>query len=272
MWSGLGVLWTGHRLDQAIEAYNKAIELKPDYADAYYNMGLAYSGQSLGSSSSQGVSLGDVDDDGDLDAFVSNSNQGNKVWINDGRSDVGDITLNQAEAGAYTLAYDGASTFSLSRDGGTAVDYTLTTDLASTGSSETATFNLDGNDITIELKQGYAQIDGSDFTFNVQNTTTNTNVLSVDDARTAITAIDHAIDEVNQERSYIGSEQNKLQFTMSNLSNNIQNIEASRSTIEDADFAAEAADLAKNQILAQSATAMLAQASAISQNILSLLR
>jgi len=98
------------------------------------------------------------------------------------------------------------------------------------------------------------------------------NVLAVDDARTAITAIDHAIDEVNRERSYIGSEQNKLQFTMSNLSSNIQNIEASRSSIEDADFAAEAADLAKNQILAQSATAMLAQASAISQNILSLLR
>jgi len=97
------------------------------------------------------------------------------------------------------------------------------------------------------------------------------NVLSVDDARSAITAIDHIIDEVNQERSYIGSEQNKLQFTMSNLSNNIQNIEASRSSIEDADFAAEAADLAKNQILAQSVTAMLAQASAISQNVLGLL-
>ena len=98
------------------------------------------------------------------------------------------------------------------------------------------------------------------------------NVLSVDEARTAITAIDHAIDEVNRERSYIGSEQNKLQFTMSNLSSNMQNIEASRSSIEDADFAAEAADLAKNQILAQSATAMLAQASSISQDILSLIR
>ena len=98
------------------------------------------------------------------------------------------------------------------------------------------------------------------------------NVLSINDARTAITAIDHAIDEVNRERSYIGSEQNKLQFTMSNLSNNIQNIEASRSSIEDADFAAEAADLAKNQILAQSATAMQAQASALSQNVLALLR
>ena len=98
------------------------------------------------------------------------------------------------------------------------------------------------------------------------------NVLSVDEARTAITAIDHAIDEVNRERSYIGSEQNKLQFTMSNLSNNIQNIEASRSSIEDADFVVEATDLVKNQILAQSGTAMLAQASSISQDILSLIR
>ena len=76
------------------------------------------------------------------------------------------------------------------------------------------------------------------------------NVLSVDDARTAITAIDHAIDEVNQERSYIGSEQNKLQFTMSNLTSQTQSIEAARSSIQDTDFAADAADLAKNQILA----------------------
>jgi flagellin len=97
------------------------------------------------------------------------------------------------------------------------------------------------------------------------------NVRTVDGARDAVTRLDHAIDEVNRERSYIGSEQNKLQFTMSNLTSNIQSIESSRSSIEDVDFAAEAADLAKNQILAQSGTAMLAQASAISQNILGLL-
>jgi flagellin len=96
-------------------------------------------------------------------------------------------------------------------------------------------------------------------------------VNNVDAARTAITALDHATDELNRERSYVGSEQNKLQFTMSNLTSNIQSIESSRSSIEDVDFAAEAADLAKNQILAQSGTAMLAQASAISQNILGLL-
>jgi len=134
------------------------------------------------------VSLGDVDNGGDLDAFVVNQeNQGNKLWINE-RTDVGDITLNQATSGVYTLTYDGTNTFSLSRDSGTAVDYVLTTDPTSTGSPEIATFNLDGNDITIELKQNYAQLDGNDFTFNVQNITIHdTNVLSVDDARIAIT-------------------------------------------------------------------------------------
>ena len=94
---------------------------------------------------------------------------------------------------------------------------------------------------------------------------------TVDNARTAITKLDHAIDVVNTERSKIGAVQNRLSFTISNLSNHTQAIEAGRSSIEDVDFAAEAADLAKNQILAQSATAMLAQASAISQNVLGLL-
>ena len=157
-----------------------------------------------------------------VDDFVMYNigNQANKVWVNEGRSDVGDIALNQATSGTYTLTYDGTNTFSLSRDGGTAVDYVLTTDPASTGSSETATFNLDGNDINIELKQGYAQLDGSDFTFNVYNTTTyNANVLSVDDARTAITAIDHAIDEVNQERNRFGTEQAAVHYVESNQPN-----------------------------------------------------
>ena len=96
-------------------------------------------------------------------------------------------------------------------------------------------------------------------------------VLTVDDARTAVTALDDAIDEVNRERSYIGSEQNKLQFTMSNLSSTINSIETARSNIEDVDYAAEMSELSKNQILVQSSTAMLAQANMVSQNVLQLL-
>ena len=99
----------------------------------------------------------------------------------------------------------------------------------------------------------------------------NESVVDIDQARAAITSLDTAIDVVNQEQSYLASEQNRLAFTMSNLTNQTQSIEASRSSIQDADFASDAASLAKNQILAQSATAMLAQANAISQNILSLI-
>ena len=98
-----------------------------------------------------------------------------------------------------------------------------------------------------------------------------TDLLNIDSARNSITSLDFSIDLTNSERSRLGSLQNQLQFTISNLANTTQNIEASRSHIEDVDFAAEAMELTKNQILAQSATAMLAQANAISQNILSLL-
>jgi flagellin len=96
-------------------------------------------------------------------------------------------------------------------------------------------------------------------------------VKSVGSARSAITDLDGAIDRVNDERSKVGAVQNRLSFTISNLSNHTQAIEAGRSAIADVDFAAEATELAKNQILAQSGAAMLAQATAVSQNVLGLL-
>ena len=91
-------------------------------------------------------------------------------------------------------------------------------------------------------------------------------------AQSAIDQLDAAIAKVNDERSNVGSLQNRLEYTSSNLMNSVQNNAASMSTIRDADFAAEAADLAKNQILVQSGTAMLAQANGLSQNVLALIR
>jgi flagellin len=90
--------------------------------------------------------------------------------------------------------------------------------------------------------------------------------------QSAIGKLDDAIKLVNDERGNIGAKQNRLEFTSSNLMNSVQNNAASMSTIRDADFAAEAADLAKNQILVQSGTAMLAQANGLSQNVLALIR
>ena len=78
------------------------------------------------------------------------------------------------------------------------------------------------------------------------------------EAQSAINCLDAAIERINDERGNIGSQQNRLEFTSSNLPNSVQNTAASISTIRDADFAAEAADLAKKQILVQSGTTMLA--------------
>ena len=67
-------------------------------------------------------------------------------------------------------------------------------------------------------------------------------VANIDQARVAITSLDYATDMVNQEWSYLGSMQNRLAFTMSNLTSQTQSIEAARSRIQDTDFAADAAD------------------------------
>ena len=72
-------------------------------------------------------------------------------------------------------------------------------------------------------------------------------------------------------RSNLGAIENRLGHTVSNLSNVVENTSAAQSRIQDADFALEAAALARAQILQQAGTAMLAQASAAPQSVLSLL-
>ena len=115
-------------------------------------------------------------------------------------------------------------------------------------------------------------------TLNISDTTakglgiSDSQVSDLADSQRAINALDSAIEKVNDERGNIGALQNRFEFAVSNLQSSLQNTEASRSTILDADFALEAAGMAKNQILTQSGTAMLAQANQISQNVLSLLK
>jgi len=89
---------------------------------------------------------------------------------------------------------------------------------------------------------------------------------------TAITAIDNAIKNIDKSRAKLGASQNRLTATIGNLQSSIENQSAARSRIMDTDFAAETAQLSRNQILSQAGTAMLAQANQASQNVLSLLR
>ena len=91
-------------------------------------------------------------------------------------------------------------------------------------------------------------------------------------ARSAVTAIDTAIEAVNTQRANLGAYSNRLDNTVSNLTNVSINLQSGLGRIEDADFAAESTSLAKSQILQQASTAMLAQANASKQNVLSLLQ
>jgi flagellin len=99
-----------------------------------------------------------------------------------------------------------------------------------------------------------------------------TSVGTASEARTTIVAIDAAIQTVNMQRSNLGAVSNRLSHTVNNLTNISTNLSAAQGGIEDADFAHETTMLAKNQILQQASTAMLAQANASKQNVLSLLQ
>ena len=97
-------------------------------------------------------------------------------------------------------------------------------------------------------------------------------VSTASNAQDAIAIIDRALQDVATERAELGAVSNRLDHTISNLGNIVVNTEASQSRIEDADFASETSNLTKAQILSQAATAMLAQANASKQSVLSLLQ
>ena len=91
-------------------------------------------------------------------------------------------------------------------------------------------------------------------------------------AQSMITAVDAAISGVGTVRGNLGAASNRLNSTIANLDQVRVNLSASRGRIQDADFATETQNLAKGQILQQAATAMLAQANASKQTVLTLIR
>jgi flagellin len=87
----------------------------------------------------------------------------------------------------------------------------------------------------------------------------------------AIEIVDLAIEQISSQRSSLGAIQNRLESTINNLTTNSENLSASRSRILDADFAAETANLSRNQIIQQAGVSILAQANQQPQIALSLL-
>ena len=97
-------------------------------------------------------------------------------------------------------------------------------------------------------------------------------ISSVAGANAALASIDAALTSVNSSRASLGAIQNRFSSTVSNLQTSSQNLTASRSRIQDADFAAETANLSRAQVLQQAGTAMIAQANQLPQQVMQLLR
>ena len=98
-----------------------------------------------------------------------------------------------------------------------------------------------------------------------------TDMTTVDGAQKVINLAKIALDKVSESRSMMGAAMNRLEHVVDNLTNVSTNSSASRSQIEDADYAKASTELAKSQIMAQAATAVLAQANTSQQSVLKLL-
>ena len=103
-------------------------------------------------------------------------------------------------------------------------------------------------------------------------TVANVDLTTEADAKRSIEVLDKALGEMNANQANLGALQNRMQYTINNLTQAAMNIEMARGRITDADFATETTVLAKHQILAQAATSMLAQANQSKQSVLSLLQ
>jgi len=109
-------------------------------------------------------------------------------------------------------------------------------------------------------------------TSDVDSTAPKVNIKTVEGANAVIDKVARAMDNVNAARSTMGAVMNRLEHVIDNLNNVSMNAQASRSQIEDADYAKASTELARTQIMQQAATAVLAQANTSQQTVLKLLQ
>tara|TARA_B100000809_G_scaffold264852_1_gene321878 strand:- start:21 stop:1487 length:1467 start_codon:yes stop_codon:yes gene_type:complete len=143
-----------------------------------------------------------------------------------------------------------------------------------TGASGTDTARITGA-LKLTSEDAFA-VTVSDATMGTSKTSALDKISTIDlttakDSQSALAVIDGALAQIDSQRADLGAVQNRFNYTISNLSNISENVSASRSRIQDTDFAVETAQMTKNQILQQAGTSILAQANQLPQAALSLI-
>jgi flagellin len=209
-----------------------------------------------GGSSTSGVTAGL---NSDSDGIILTSATGEDIQIGDFQS--GAATDTMVVSG---LDFDGE-----------AIDTGVT--LSGAGSSTTDSTSIAGT-VRLDSTTAFSTTSASD-TFDETVSETNSNFVAIDTvdlstaagAQDSLAIIDAALAQIDTQRADLGAVQNRFGHTISNLSNISENVSASRSRIQDTDFAVETAVMTKNQILQQAGTSILAQANQIPQAAISLL-
>jgi|HigsolmetaAR201D_1030396.scaffolds.fasta_scaffold00101_40 flagellin len=184
------------------------------------------------------------------------------------------LTLN---AGQLTVAVgDGAAvdlagTYATAQDLVDAINSKVSGAIAVVNSDGTISINATG-DLTIGGSDAQTLFDFTPGTTVANGSLSGVSVVNTDAANDTIMRVDAALTAVSALRSTLGAIQNRFESTITNLQTVAENLTASRSRIQDTDFAAETAALTRAQILQQAGTAMVAQANTVPQNVLSLLR
>jgi flagellin len=143
---------------------------------------------------------------------------------------------------------------------------------AMTATADAATLAKEINENDTLIGAGVSAVVTTDGKVEISYGSSHGHLQSSKAAMDVVKNVDAAMLTVGTQRSELGAISNRLTHTVSNMTNVSTNLSAARGGIEDADFALETTNLAKNQILQQASTAMLAQANASKQNVLSLLQ
>lgn len=181
------------------------------------------------------------------------------------------IGAGQATLGNVSFTWD-STTFSISDFGGSLP----LNEVVDSAVARVEAVNTAANQLVFQIgaNEGHNMVAGIDdmSAGALGLTTTSLDVTTQDTAERTVMVVDAAIHKVSSQRAALGAVQNRLEHTIANLGVASENLTAAESRIRDADMAKEMMQFTKQQILLQSANAMLAQANAVPQNVLQLLR
>ena len=203
--------------------------------------------------STAGIGIVATEDEGNI---VLSSASGDTITVTDTGSNVGLFTNGDGATTAATAAI---------------TDFTGSLTLTNTNGGDVTFGTVSGTEAELDTSLAILGLHGQGSTTSTSSSA-GLSMATAESAAAAITAIDAALEKVFDNRGDLGAFQNRLDHTVSNLRNVSENTAFSKSQIMDTDFATESANLAKAQVLQQAGTAMLAQANASGQSVLSLLK